>query len=61
MGLKPLERESVIRAIKKAGKEDEFTKGWGRTPKDYFEEYAYLEPEVWYNVLNDLGIPVKDV
>ena len=27
-----------------------------RTPEEYFKEYAHKEPEVWYNVMSDLGL-----
>jgi hypothetical protein len=27
-----------------------------RTPEEYFEEYSSKEPEIWWNVLNDLRI-----
>lgn len=61
MALKPLERESVIRAIEVAGKTAQFTRTWGHHPTHYFEQYSYLEPKIWYTVLNDLKIDVKDV
>jgi len=49
-------RNDVIAAIDAAGKRDEFITVWGRTPEEYFDEYAYKEPDIWQDVLDDLDL-----
>jgi hypothetical protein len=51
-----LSRNDVVRLIRESGKEQEFIKGWGRSPEEYFEEHKYMEPDIWVYVLNDLKI-----
>ena len=53
-------RTEAIRMIDAAGKRNEFVAGWdGRAPEEYFDEYSYKEPEIWFDVLNDLEIPFE--
>jgi len=63
----PTSREECIKAIDDAGKRTEFIKNWGRSPEEYFEEYADREPapgcqetndghNIWVEVLSDLQI-----
>ena len=57
MMVKIYNRQEAVNLIDNYGKREEFIKGWdGRSPEDYFEQYSYLEPDIWYNVLGDLGI-----
>lgn len=45
-------RQSTIDKIKSASKLQEFINIYGRTPDEYFTEYADKEPEIWTWVLN---------
>jgi hypothetical protein len=49
-------KKEAIAMIDKSGKRQEFVDGWGRTPEEYFDEYVYKEPDIWYGVLFDLRI-----
>ena len=53
-----MSRAKCIALIDAANKRKRFLEVYGRSPEDYFEEYAYLEPGIWYDVLNDLSIEV---
>lgn len=52
----PTTRKEAVDIIKNSGKYDEFVSGWGRTPEQYFEEYAYKEPNIWSWILSDIGL-----
>ena len=55
--MRVLSRAQTISRIDRAGKREQFEDDFGgRTPEEYFEEYAYLEPEIWQKVLCDLEI-----
>lgn len=49
-------RQQAIELIDKHGKRREFVCERLRTPEEYFEEYSYLEPDIWTNVLIDFEI-----
>ena len=49
-------REQIVEIIDAAGRRPMFEAVFERTPEDYFDEYAYKEPDIWQDVLNDLGI-----
>jgi hypothetical protein len=49
-------RERCIKMISDCKKRDLFVETYWRTPEEYFEEYSSKEPEIWWNVLNDLRI-----
>lgn len=49
-------RKRCLQMISESKKRDLFVDTYWRTPEEYFEEYERKEPEIWFNVLNDLGI-----
>jgi hypothetical protein len=50
-------RVECIRIINESGKLQDFINIYdGRTPEEYFKEYAKNEPDIWLWVLDDLGI-----
>lgn len=52
--LVPGSRSEAIRTVYRKGWGAYFVDVFGRTPEDYFAEYAHLEPEIWLNALRDL-------
>ena len=56
MKRKEMTRQKCIALIDARKKRARFIEGWDRTPEVYFDEYAYKEPDIWFDVLNDLSI-----
>jgi hypothetical protein len=49
-------RENCITIIDRQNKREMFVNIYGRQPEEYFSEYAYKEPEIWFWVMDDLGM-----